>query len=270
MSRELAQPIIVTGALRSGVRLLAAVLDQRPDLASGPELPFIHTIVRQARDIEMHIGGNLAQHHEIEPHTLKRLFRELIADLVAAQCDSGRARRFVLHSFAAAVALDDYAWLLPDARFVFMLRDPRAVAASLRRCDWRDPRTGEALAYTRDAAAAARHVRDLLAIAAPPIQRLTQAGRLRLVRYEALCTRPEAVFDELASFLRIERGRPQIAPDGASRILAGTDNPHPPLNPGALTGAHIDGWRRALSELELGIIDRVAGPAWRAVVTSAR
>jgi hypothetical protein len=254
---EFVEPIIVTGPLRSGVRLIAGVLDQRAELASGPELPVLHTIVRQACDIGATLGANLARHHALPPQSVHRLFRGVVADLVAARLAAKRVERFVLHSFAAALALEDYATVLPDARFVFLLRDPRAVAASLRRCSWRDPRTHAPFPYTVDPAAGARHWRDVMTVAGPQLARLTAAGRMTVVRYETLCREPQVTFARLARFLGIRTGTPCIPLESARRVTAAVENAHPPLRPGRVTPSSIEAWRTTLSEIEIRRIDDV-------------
>lgn len=79
--------------------------------------------------------------------------------------------------------------LFPDARFIHLVRDPRAVAASLLPLDWgpQSP-TGVAGLWSH------RLAHGLALEAALP-------GRIRRVRYEDLCREPERVVRELADWL---------------------------------------------------------------------
>ncbi|HEY5806573.1 MAG TPA: sulfotransferase [Povalibacter sp.] len=253
------EPIFLCGAPRSGVRLLAAILNEHPQLASGPELPFLITMARQWSDIEHTLGENHQRHYGLEPAMTRSAFRAAICSLLAPRLAAVGKPRFVIQSFAAALSLEALAALFPNARFLLMVRDPRAVAGSLLRCDWRNPRDGQRLPYTRDPVAGTRLWMDFMNAALPGALALQQAGRLAVVRYEDLCARPAAVLHGVTQFLgEPVAPEPRVVAASASLITLSEESPHPPLREGLLDTASIR--PRTLDPRLLAAVEQMTGP----------
>jgi Sulfotransferase family len=227
-------PVIVTGVPRSGVRLLAAILDGHTALGSGPDLPVIATLVQQWQEIH----ANLAEHHErnhrVPPDRSRAAFRDAVLKLFAPRLDSTGKKRFVLQSFTAAALLEQFASLFRDARFILTVRDPHAIACSLLKCDWRDVRTGKALAYTRNPVAAARFTAHHLTSALQNVRQLQSKGRLMVLRYEGLCADPAGTMAQVASFLDEAVPYPFVSQSSADLVTRSADNAHPSLRSGAV------------------------------------
>lgn len=240
-------PIVVTGAPRTGVRLLATILDGHPALASGPDLPFVATLVRQWRSIDSDLSANHSRHHGVPPDASRAAFRAAALKLVAPRLRRACKQRFVLQSFTAAVLLEPFAALFPNARFVFMIRDPRDVVRSLLQCNWRDVRDGQLLPHTRDPAAAARFSLEFMTLALQDAPALEAAGRLMMLRYEELCRDPSGTMTRLGAFLREPAPLPCVLSDSSTLVTATLDNPHPPLRTGAVDSASTTRWRDAQS-----------------------
>jgi hypothetical protein len=250
----LADPIMVAGPPRTGVRLLAAILDGHPACASGPELPFLLTMAHQWRDIASTLGANHSRHYLLSAEQTRENFRSSMLGLVMPHVASAGKARFVHHSFGAAVSLDLLAGLFPDARFVFMLRDPRDVVRSLLSCDWRNAQDGTPLPYTRDAGAAARLWADFMGIALRSIPALEASGRLMLLRYEELCVRPVPTLERLGHFLGESPPAARVGTESARVVTATLGDPHPELRAGDLDARGVGAWRAAL---EPGTVTRV-------------
>jgi Sulfotransferase family len=227
-------PVIVAGVPRTGVRLLAAILDAHPALASGPDLPVIATMVQQWHEIHTHLAEHHEKNHRVAPGQSRAAFREATLKLFVPRLESTGKQRFVLQSFAAVALLDRFASLFPEARFLFTVRDPRAVVQSLLQCNWRDVKTGEALPYTRDPVAAARFTAHHLASGLPRARALRSEGRLMMVHYERVCTDPAAAMVQVGAFLHEPGPNPFVAPESAALVTLSPDNPHPPLRCGAV------------------------------------
>jgi hypothetical protein len=227
-------PVIVTGAPRTGVRLLAAILDGHPALASGPDLPVVATLVQQWRQIDAELGVNHDSHHGIPPEASRESFRAAVLKLFAPRLRLAGKKRFVLQSFAAALLLEPFAALFPTARFIFMTREPGDVARSLLRCDWRDARNEQPLPYTRDLAAAARFSSEFMSLTLRSASVLEAEGRLIKLPYEDLCSNPRAAMARLGTFLRNAAPEPRVLPGSAMLVTKSPDNPHPPLRAGAV------------------------------------
>ena len=143
-------PVIVTGAPRTGVRLLAAILDGHPRIASGPDLTLVAALAGQWRRIDSELAHNHAEHHAIPPEASRAAFRAAAMELLTPRLRQSGKERFALQTFTAAVIPEVLASMFPEARFVLMVRNPRDVALSLLQCDWRDVHSGRPLPYTRD------------------------------------------------------------------------------------------------------------------------
>jgi len=257
MPEPAAAPILVCGAPRSGVRLLAALLDGHAQLASGPELPFILTMAQQWRDIEATLGRNHERHYGLAPAQVRAAFSSSILQLVSGRLTATGKSRFVFQSFGITLLLDTFAQLFPAAKFLLCVRDPRAAACSLLRCDWRDPRSGVRLPYTLDVRVAARFLSDFMHLALPKMSELMAAGRLLVVRYEALCTRPAEQLYLLGQFLS-ERAPPAaVGQDSAAMVVASQNHEHPPLCPGALRTDRVGAWHELLAAPQLAAVDQL-------------
>lgn len=232
--RTIPDPVIVTGAPRTGVRLVAAVLDGHPALASGPDLPVVATLVQQWRQIDAELGFNHDRHHGIPPEASREAFRAAALKLFAPRLQLAGKKHFVLQSFTAALLLEPFAALFPTARFIFMTRDPAGIARSLLRCDWRDARNGQRLPYTRDPAAAARFSSDFMSLAMRSTPALEASGRLMTLPYEELCSNPRAAMERVGAFLHDSAPEPRVLAGSAILVTKSPDNPHPPLRAGAV------------------------------------
>jgi Sulfotransferase family len=239
-------PIFVCGTPRSGVRLLAALLDGAPHLASGPELPFVLTMAQQWRDIEATLGRNHERHYGLTPSQVRAAFSSAILQLVTERLAATGKARFVFQSFGITLLLNTFAALFPMAKFLLCVRDPRDAVCSLLRCDWRDPRSGARLPYTLDAGVAARFLNDFMQLALPAVSELLAANRLSMIRYEALCTQPVEQLHVLAQFVRQAAPPHVVGKDSAALAVASHNNEHPPLRAGALRSDRVGCWRELL------------------------
>lgn len=240
---ERVDPVIITGVPRSGVRLMAAILDAHPRLASGPDLPFLITMALQWREIATTLGANHAKFHNLPPESVREAFRSAMLALFEPRLRREGKGRFVMQSFAAMLSLDVLAALFPAAHFVFMVRDPRAVAMSLQKCDWRNPANGARLPYTVNPTAGARLWTELMQAGLRSVPALERVGRLHIVRYEDLCTNPGATLKRLGDYLGEAAPAAGVTHASAACVVASADNQHPPLRTGVIDVDAVDGWR---------------------------
>jgi len=250
-------PLIVAGAPRSGVRVLASLLSGHPQIASGPQLPFLVSAARHWHDITTKLGVNHARHYGVEPEAVRAAFQQALLGVYAGKACPVRSPRPLIHSYAAGATLGIFADLFEGAKFLFCVRDVRASAASLLARDWTDPRTGARLSYTRDAIAAGDFWLSYNKLARPYVRGLTRAGRLKIVRYEDLCEKPGHTLSGIADFLSLAPIEKTIAPEAASTIALSDAGIYPPAKPGPLTRDHLYAWRATLSrEQERAILER--------------
>jgi Sulfotransferase family len=202
-------PFIV-GVPRSGTTLLRLMLDAHPRLAIPPETGFLSrlvrlpwlwpaglgrrrllTIITRAQSWpDFHLDAHaLAEALDaVKPFTLAdglRAFYRLYAARFNKSLWGDKTPLYGRHAYAIAR-------LLPEARFIHLIRDGRDVALSLR-TTWFAP---------------SRRVDALAGYWARELQRARRQGkRLKYyteVRYEALLRNPEQVLRDICQFLELE------------------------------------------------------------------
>jgi sulfotransferase family protein len=257
-----AAPVFVVGAPRSGTTLVRLTLSDHRDLAIGPETHFLgywlgHHPGLQAGDraeFERFFAA-FTTHEKWPRYGLDRdgFYAELTANgtpdartifttIMAAQARNAGKPRFGEKTPGHYAHLDRLLSWYPHARVVFMVRDPRAVVASLVTLD-REWAPSEALRWSR--------------VWATTIDRLeAHAGdpRVREVRYERLVASPEEELGALLEFLElapiggfgVER-----APDPVARVH-GTFSPRGPIRAGS-----VERWRSVLTAQQVGQIEAV-------------
>lgn len=135
-------PFFVVGCGRSGTTLVRAVLDSHPDVAVPLESYFIADYLRSEPKSLAHACRLMTKEFElrewgvdVEPQELQqsgsvvsaiRLLHERYAAHHGARIWGQKTPRLVLHWREISDAF-------PDARFIHVIRDPRAVAASMVR-----------------------------------------------------------------------------------------------------------------------------------------
>jgi uncharacterized protein YjiS (DUF1127 family) len=139
----------------------------------------------------------------------------------------------------------------PEARFVALFRDPRAKALSERRVPFGSPSLFVATRRWR------RYAREHLRL-----RHVLDEARYHATSYEALVRHPQRELEALTSVLGVDFEDDMLAfhdraPDerGYPDREDWKDNTTKPLQP-----KHIDKWKRALSEREIALVERTAGP----------
>lgn len=263
--------VLVTGPMRSGTTLLQQLLCNAPDAN-----PFIHgcryltghieVFARYAGSdrlfIEDYLGG---------PQELLGFTRGILERLLAeTHRRTGAPRHLVLKNPELARVLPQAAVLLPQARFVVSLRDPRDIVASMMAVGDRHRSNGEASFL----AAAGRDIDRLCAAyrdyCLPVIRALTDQPELRqrlcFVRYDALVGDTAATLARLSAFTGIALA-PGTAAAGASwrstvSAKAVGGNPYwgaylTALSGGPVSSASIGRYREVLSDAEAARVEQL-------------
>lgn len=198
----------VVGVARSGTTLLRLQLDAHPDLAIGPETGFglvLRSLVARQADpnelLEALVGLDTWPDlgldrdaaadvlEQAEPWSLGAGLRALYLALAARDGKPRWGDKTPLH----VSCMPQIASVLPEARFIHLIRDGRDVAASVRglpfapgdgsieaiACDWRDR-----IVEAREDAGALKHYFE--------------------VRYERLVGDPEHVLRELCEYVALD------------------------------------------------------------------
>jgi hypothetical protein len=197
-------PIIV-GVPRSGTTLLRMMIDAHPAVAVPPETGFLPALadLNPATNIaraawEIMTGFHTWPDFHIEPAALRaRLDREGSTPAEAARAFYRLyAERFGKDRFGDKTptygnALDRIASLLPEARFVHIIRDGRDVTLSVRGLWFRPGDSVEACAA------------DWMARIARARALGSQVPHYLEIRYERLVTLPEETLESICRFLEL-------------------------------------------------------------------
>jgi hypothetical protein len=200
----------LTGCERSGTTLLRAMLDAHPDLAIPDESHFVPRLAARRAVLELGAGLDLDRlcrflrcspgfrrwgldQGAVEdslrtdppvdlPAAIRRLYA-MYAERAGAPRWADKTTTYVFHIEALAA-------LLPEARFVHLIRDGRNVALSLLAVDWGPVSVEQAAAWWRARVEAGRRAGARLG-----------PDRYLEIRFEALTRDPEPVLRRLTGFL---------------------------------------------------------------------
>ena len=157
----------------------------------------------------------------------------------------------------------------PDARVIFMLRDPRAVAASYR--DWKsqgglkmDDGYSDALEVERSRARASYHPVTATLLwkaawtAASGAAQRFGPDRVRIQRYESTVLDPETELANLMDWLGLEQ------PPGMTDVPVRNSSFDAYQERGGFQRSAIDRWRTLLTPAEVRVVEQAAGAALEA------
>jgi Sulfotransferase family len=199
--RLLEAPVFVLSSLRSGSTLLSAILDAHSQMHSPHEMHLRHMTVSVPE-------GNLEKAMREVGLDTERL-RFLLWDRVLHRELTESGKRVLVNKTPSDVFIaDEIARCWPDARFLFLLRHPAAIARSRQ-----DYRPQDSIAEN---ASVVRRYAEALEKA-----RTTHPGYT--VRYEDLTTEPERVTRELCAYLGVpwEPGMLEYGETGRRRYKKG-------------------------------------------------
>jgi Sulfotransferase family len=186
--RLLTEPVFIFSAPRSGSTLLRAILGSHSGLYAPPELPLAQLEVRaDTQWIKASMDGLQLGVEDLEHMLWDRVLAESLQR-------SGKPR-LVVKTPSNVLIWDRIAACWPDAKFVYLLRHPAAVVASLHSSfnpEWHPGKDGSV------DESVAKVVRYMTA--------LEQAREVRAgftVRYEELTASPDTVVRGLCEFLGV-------------------------------------------------------------------
>ena len=241
--------VFIGGAGRSGTTLFRAMLSAHPGIHCGPELKLVPTICTLREQWQRTMGSDLAA-AGVSEEVLDHAVRAFVSQLLVGSSPAGmRVAEKTPHNLLHMAMLGR---LYPRARFVHVVRDGRAVAASLVRQRWVDPATGEPIWYCKDLEGASRYWVEV--VASVRQQAAQVPGRYLELRYEDLVQDPRSAMRHVLAFLG-EPWSEQVLRHQDSEVLlsereASTDAVKAPVNLRALSR-----WRGQLSEDELRSMD---------------
>jgi hypothetical protein len=202
--------IFVGGAPRSGTTLVQNMLDCHPEILGAPEFLNLDRIVelrnRLLQGIDLGALDAFASGPQVD-----RLTAQLIEDLLLPLADRLGAPYLSEKTPSNALVFRELLELFPASRCIFVLRDPRAVIASMlevgRRAAAQEHPTQP---WTRSLPAAVAYVQRYFRAARAAAAEAP--GRVLTVRYETLVTEPEAETRAICGFLGLPWSAAMLTP----------------------------------------------------------
>jgi hypothetical protein len=271
----------VVGATRSGTTLLRLMLDAHPDVAIPSETHFIHKLVKTCerwRVTPDMLADVIIEHKRwgdfhLDADELRRRFRALdpltmsdaLRTFYGLYAEKHGKPRWGDKTPGYLRYMRRIEWILPEARFIHLVRDGRDVALSVLPMNWGPNSITEAAELWVERVSIAREQGAL-------VEHYTE------VKYEDLVTRPEATLRRVADFLELpwdpvmldyhetaeerlrekardlprhKEGRP---PQPAAARMASHAMAKEPPNPN-----RIGRWRTEMSPGDRAAYERVAG-----------
>ena len=145
--------LFIGGAGRSGTTLFRAMLDAHPNIHIGPERKLIRRLCALRKDCD-----NVADTLEAAGLTSEILDKATKAFISTLMEETGNgAQRIGEKTPPNLLCMETLGRIYPEAKFIHVIRDGRAVSASLLRQNWLDMNTGKKIDYCQDPIKAAQY-----------------------------------------------------------------------------------------------------------------
>jgi len=249
--------IFVGGAPRSGTTLVQRLIGGHSTVYSGPEFDFMPRIADLRDDMQRAVRrGRISA--IVDASTLDDALSGMVQNIFGAKAALGGHTVFSEKTPSNLLAFETLLKLFPDARFVFVIRDPRDIVASMKEVMRRCRAEGKlAPAFVRSAQASSSEIERYWSVGFRALE--NNPDRVLPVHYEDIVTDPGNTARSLCSFLglafepgmiRIEEKAFEVTEDVESRIEWYRDDEvtRPIERP------EKEKFRNALTPSELGIV----------------
>jgi hypothetical protein len=242
--------IFVGGAPRSGTTLVQKVLDSHPEVFGGPEFDWMPHICQLRQRMRGSVrSGRITAF--VDDAAIDREIGGLIERLLLPAAERRGARLLSEKTPSNALVFEQLLEILPAARMIFVLRDPRAVVASMMEVKRRAKKQGRPLAKAvRRPLLAARYVRRHIRAGYRAFKKAPE--RVFVIVYERLLRDPETEVRRLCDFLRLPWNDQLLAPEAQSHVMDEDVEKDgvwytSAMWDGGFDSSRIDGWKRSLN-----------------------
>jgi len=253
--------VFIGGAGRSGTTLFRAMLGAHPRLYCGPEIKLLPMICQMRDQWWGSMSADLTE-AGISPALLDQAMKAMTTTLLNGLAAGGvRIAEKTPHNLLHARYLGR---LYPRARFIHVIRDGRAVAASLVRQQWRSP-DGEPIWYCKDVRSAAKY----WAAVVHQVRQQTACmpNRCLEVRYEELVGAPHDTMKRVLAFLGEAWDDAVLEHEKSNLATSRRESSTAAVKRAVHTGA-VEKWRRQLTEQQVAEIIDEAGVILRELAYS--
>ena len=215
--RSLEQRVVfIGGSPRSVTTLVQNILDCHPSILGGPEFLHLPDIFKLRKKLLESIAKEwislICSREDVDTQ-----IRGMIGNFLLAFADRHDAGLLSEKTPENVLVFPDLVDLLPEAKLIHVVRDPRAIVASLLGVSRRAREMGETPApFTANIDAAVEHVRRCMKSGFATSQQAPD--QVFTVVYEQLVSQPEQIGRRLCDFLGIE-WHPAMSTPGEQKHL---------------------------------------------------
>jgi hypothetical protein len=201
--------VFIGGSPRSGTTLVQNVMDSHPEICGGPEFDRIPEIVRLRNKLRASVDSGrirvFCSREDVDRETA--LF---IGRLLSPYAEERGCKVISEKTPWNVLVFQDLLEICPEARFIFCVRDPRAVVASLLQVGARAKAKGvNSPPFTRSVSAAIKTIKTTNGAGFGAVNR---SDRVLPVVYERVVASPERETKRICSFLRMPWSEEMLRP----------------------------------------------------------
>ncbi len=243
--------VFIGGAGRSGTTLFRSMLSAHPRFWCGPELKLVSAICGLRDQWLGNMGSDLRE-AGVTGQVLDDAVRAFISSLLRGTAQGERIAEKTPHNLLHMQSLGR---MFPQARFIHVVRDGRAVSASLVKQAWLDPSTGGPVWYCSDLENASRYWAQVVSVVRQ--QSRAVPGRILEIRYEDLVTNSELTMRRVLAFLG-ERWHPAVLEHHKANVRHSKRESSTAAATQRLNTSALERWRKELDEEALRKLDPTA------------
>jgi hypothetical protein len=269
-SRQLAPPVFIVGAPRSGTTLMAVLLDRHSNIAIGPETQFFTEFIprywaettpkthdelvdsalafKRIADFNFD-RGQLFRHFQQYELTVANLLRSIMEVHAIRSSKSRPGEKSPQHLQHIPVILEGF----PEAKIICVLRDGRDVVRSLVEAPWAIPNNPRRLRLFclrwNDAVEQTLHY-----------QRTLSSNQFTTVKFEDVLRQPKQELERLCNFLGETFEETQLEPAQPSSVIPGWEKQWKSKAGEMLDPGRIEAWRHAADQKQIWVMNSMMGP----------
>ncbi len=276
MANQIESPLFIVGASRSGTTLLRLMLNAHPRIAIPHEFKYFAVVNKYAKqglwknplddrtfeDIvdaflakRDHVFEDMGLEHvkskilEDSDRTIAGPFRVAAREWMSHYGKSVWGEKTPYHLFYADVLIE----MFPEARFVYMMRDPRAVVRSMNKIEY----------FSDDTVLNALNWKRAATVGLTGLKKAVPSDQYMVLKYEDLALDPQHFLEILCDFIGEEFDDQMLSfYKDSSKYMAPEIKTKNVTR--AVTDQSIDTWRDELDKPAIRAVEDVCGPGMEA------
>ena len=190
--------IIVGGVPRSGTSLVQKILGLNSRIYAGPEFDHLNAIAKLFKNFNEGVASGRLKNY-FDQETIAAEFGDFIERLMLRKADAEGVEFISEKTPDNILAFEKLSELLPGSKFIWVVRDPRAVISSFQKVFRRSDGTAH---VGKDIKADLELHRIYFDAGQSFLDKYPE--KCQVIRYEQLVSNPKSIVGDLCKFLQIE------------------------------------------------------------------